>query len=156
MRKRTLLLSFTVALFAFAPTAAASPPTSGSGDEAFTSLTTTLVRVADGNAFFANSGTGVVRGMITGTWTTEFTTLVRSSGEIVVKGTFTCDCSVGGRSGTFTTQFEGTGAAGPPPTLTAPFETIAATGGLAGLHLKGTAQQVGATITYSGTIHFDP
>jgi hypothetical protein len=157
MARRALLLSLIAAALAFAPAAAATPPTSASGNETFTSITSTLLRVVDGNSFFANSATGTITGTITGTWTAEFTTLIRSSGELVASdGAFTCTCSVGGRSGTFTTRFEGTGAVGPPPTLGVHFETIAATGGLSGLHLNGSAQQAGAIVTYSATFHFDP
>jgi hypothetical protein len=142
---------------AFAPAAAATQPEQASGNEAFTSLTTTLLRVADGNSFFANSATGTITGTISGTWSAEFTTAIRPSGEFIASsGTFICTCSVAGRNGTFTTRFEGQGTAGAVPTLAVHFETIAGTGGLSGLHLNGTAQQVGATVTYSATFHFDP
>src|SRR5262249_26398884 len=157
MRKWALLLSFIAAPLAFASAAGATPPTPASGNETFTSLTTTLLRSADGNSFFANSATGTITGTITGTWTAEFATMVRPSGEFVAsQGTFVCTCSIAGRSGTFTTRFEGKGAFGPVPTLSVHFETIAATGGLEGLHLNGSGEQVGATVTYSATFHFDP
>jgi hypothetical protein len=113
--------------------------------------------MADGNSFFTNAVTGTITGTITGTFTAEFTTNVRPSGEFVASdGTFVCTCSIAGRSGTFTTRFEGKGAFAAVPTLSVHFETIAATGGLDGLHLNGTGEQVGATITYSATFHFDP
>src|SRR5439155_21814713 len=113
MRRWALLLTFIAAPLAFAPAAVATPPAPASGNETFTSLTTTLLRVADGNSFFANSATGTITGTITGTWTAEFTTLIRPSGELIASdGAFTCTCSVAGRSGTFTTRFEGTGAVG--------------------------------------------
>jgi hypothetical protein len=157
MRKWALLLSFFAVPLAFATAAGATSPTPASGNETFTSLTTTLLRVADGNSFFANSATGTITGTITGTWTAQFTTAIRPSGEFVASdGTFVCTCSVAGRSGTFTTRFEGKGAVGPPPLLSVHFQTIAATGGLEGLHLNGTGEQVGATVTYSATFHFDP
>src|SRR6266536_3464888 len=106
MARRALLLSLIAAALAFAPAVAATPPTSASGNETFTSITSTLLRVVDGNSFFANSATG-----------------------------------------TITTRFEGKGAFTPVPTLAVHLETIAATGGLSGLHLNGTGEQVGATVT---------
>jgi hypothetical protein len=158
MRTRALLVSFIAAApLALASVAAATPPAPASGNETFTSITSTLLRVADGNSFFANSATGTIDGTISGTWTAEFTTLVRPSGELVASdGAFICTCSIAGRSGTFTTRFEGNGAVGPTPSLSVHFETIAATGGLLGLHLNGTGEQVGAAVTYSATYHFDP
>jgi hypothetical protein len=157
MRKWALLLSFVAGSLAFATAAGATPPAPASGSETFTSLTSTLLRVADGTSFFANSATGTITGTISGTWTAEFRTAVRPSGEFVAsQGTFVCTCSIAGRSGTFTTRFEGKGAVAPIPTLSVRFETIAATGGLDGLHLNGTGEQIGATVTYSATYHFDP
>ena len=157
MRRRVLLLSLIATSLAFATAAGATPPAPASGDETFTSLTPTLLRVADGNSVVANAATGTITGTITGTWIADFTTVIRPSGEFVASdGTFVCTCSVAGRSGTFTTRFEGKGAVGPVPTLSVHFETIAATGGLTGLHLNGSGEQVGATVTYSATFHFDP
>ncbi len=157
MSRLALLMCFSAASLAFVTAAGATPPTPASGNETFTSLTPTLLRVADGNSYFANSATGTITGTITGTWTAEFMTLIYPSGEFIASdGTFVCTCSVAGHSGTFTTRFEGKGAVGPLPTLSVQFEAIAATGGLEGLHLNGTGEQVGATVTYSATFHFDP
>ena len=154
MRRLALLVSFVAALLVIAATARATPPTSVSGSETVTGATATVVRVADGNTFVANTLTGTITGSFTGTFTAEFTTIIHPSGLTnTVDGTFTCTCSVGGQSGTITFRFEGTGSAS---TSEIHGETISGTGGLANLHSNVTIEVVGATITYSGTAHFDP
>jgi hypothetical protein len=156
MRKLVLLGSFIAALFAVAA-ASATPPLPVSGSETITGATATVVGVADGNTFVANTLAGTISGSYTGTFAAEFTTIVHRSGLTNdVHGTFTCACSFGGQLGTITFRFEGTGSAAPPFPSELHGETIGGTGGLANLHSNVAIAVVGATITYSGTAHFDP
>jgi hypothetical protein len=137
-------------------TAAAAPPSTVSGTGTVTTTTATVVRVADGNTFLAGHDTGAVVGSFTGTWETEYTIIAHSSGLVqVVDGTFTCTCSVAGRSGSFALRFEG--LVSPSGVLVLHGPTIGATGGLAGLHSNVTVEAVfGVGFTYSGTAHFAP
>ena len=81
---------------------------------------------------------------------------MHSSGLVqVVDGTLTCTCSVAGRSGSFTIQFEG--AVLPSGVLGLHGATNSATGGLEGLHSNVTVRAVfGVGFTYSGTARFAP
>ena len=113
----------------------------------------TVVRTVGGNTIIANTLTGSIAGSFTGTFTADFTTIAHSAGQANdVHGTFTCTCSIAGRSGSVTFRFEGTGT---PAATQLHAETIGATGGLAGLHSTVTVDIVGAAATYSGTAHFD-
>jgi hypothetical protein len=149
----TVAAALMAALMAAAP-AGATPPSAISGTETITGATATVIRTADGNTIIANTLTGTIAGSFTGTFAADFTTIAHSSGQTnAVNGTFTCTCSIAGRSGSVTFRFEGTGT---PSATEIHAETIGATGGLAGLHSNVTVDVVGATATYSGTAHFDP
>jgi hypothetical protein len=149
----TVATALMAALMVAAP-AGATPPSAVSGTETITGATATVVRTADGNTIIANTLTGIIAGSFTGTFAAEFTTIAHSSGQANdVHGTFTCTCSIAGRSGSVTFRFEGTGT---PSATELHGETIGATGGLAGLHSNVTVDVVGAAATYSGIAHFDP
>jgi len=149
----TVATALTAALMVATP-AGATPPSAVSGPETFTGASATVVRTAGGNTIIANTLTGIIAGSFTGTFTADFTTIAHSSGQANdVHGTFTCTCSIAGRSGSVTFRFEGTGT---PAATQLHAETIGATGGLAGLHSNVTVDVVGAAATYSGTAHFDP
>jgi hypothetical protein len=154
MRKLALAIGLAAAVLTV--TAAAAPPSTVSGTGTVTSTTATVVRVADGNTFLAGHDTGAIAGSFTGTWETEYTIIVHSSGLVhVVDGTFTCTCLVAGRSGSFTIQFEG--PVSPSGVLLLHGPTTSATGGLAGLHSYVTVEAAfGVGFTYSGTAHFAP
>jgi hypothetical protein len=154
MRKMAIAISLIATVLSI--TAAAAPPSTVSGTGTVTSTTATVVRVADGNTFLAGHDTGAVAGSFTGTWESDYTVIVHSSGLVqVVHGTFTCTCSFAGRSGSFTMRFESPGS--PSGVLVLHGETIGATGGLAGLHSNLTVEAVfGVGFTYSGTAHFAP
>jgi hypothetical protein len=154
MRKLAIAVGLIAAVLTV--TAAAAPPSTVSGTGTVTSTTATVVRVADGNTFLAGHDAGAIAGSFTGTWETEYTIIVHSSGLVhVVDGTFTCICSVAGRSGSFTLRFEG--PVSPSGVLVLHGATIGATGGLAGLHSNVTVEAIfGVGFTYSGTAHFAP
>jgi hypothetical protein len=155
-RMRKLALAIGVAASVLTVTAAAAPPSPVSGTGTITSTTATAIRGADGNTFLAGHDTGAIAGSFIGTWETEYTIIAHSSGLVhVVHGTFTCTCTVAGRSGSFTIRFEG------PVLRSGVLElhgaTIGATGDLVGLHSDVTVEAVfGVGFTYSGTAHFTP
>lgn len=153
---RKLLVAIGLVAIVLAVTAAATPPSTVSGTGTVTSTTATPVRVADGNTFLAGHDTGAIAGSFTGTWESVYTIIAHSSGLVhVVHGTFTCTCSVAGRSGSFTIRFEGPVSSSGVLELHGP--TIGSTGGLEGLHLNVTVEAVfGVGFTYSGTAHFAP
>ncbi len=156
MGRLALVVSSGAALLAFASGANATPPSPVSGSETITGATATPIRTADGSTFVATTLTGAISGSFTGTFEAEFTEITHSTGRTNdVRGTFTCTCSIGGKSGTITFRFEGTGTAGPPSVSEIHGETIGGTGGLADLHSNVTVDVVGAAITYTGTAHFD-
>ncbi len=152
MRKLAIAIGLVVTVLTV--TAAGTPPSTVSGTETITSASETVVRTADGNTIVANTAMGTITGSFTGTFTVEYTTIVHSWGAAnVVHGTYTCSCSIEGRSGTVTFRFEGTGSASG---LELHAETIGATGGLAGLHSNLTVNVVGTAVTYWGTANFAP
>ena len=156
MFRLALVLSFVAALLGFAAGASATPPSPVSGSETITGATATPIQKADGNTFVATTLTGTISGSFTGTFQAEFTEITHSTGRTNdVRGTFTCTCTIGGKSGTITFRFEGTGTVGPPPVSEIHGETIGGTGGLANLHSNVTVEVVGPAITYTGTAHFD-
>ena len=153
---RTPAIAASLAAAALTLTAAASPapPSTVSGTETITSLTSTVIGTADGNTILAISGAGVIEGSFTGTFTADYTSIVHPSGQANdVHGTYLCTCSYAGKSGTITFAFQGTGT---PSATQFHAETTGATGGLAGLHSNLTVDVAGTAVTYSGTAHLTP
>jgi hypothetical protein len=154
MRRLAIAVGLAATVLTVTAAASAAPPSAASGTETITSLTSTVVRTANGNTILAVSGAGVIGGSFTGTFTAEFTSIVHPSGQTNdVHGTYLCTCSFAGRSGSVTFRFEGTGSASGTQLHA---ETIGATGGLVGLHSNLTVDVVGTAVTYSGTAHFAP
>jgi hypothetical protein len=155
-RMRKLALAISAVAGVVTVTAAATPPSAISGTGTVTTTTATVIRVTDGNTFLAGHDTGAIAGSFAGTWETDYTIIVHSSGLVhVVHGTFTCTCAVAGRSGSFTIRFEGPLSRSGVLELHGPI--TGATGGLAGLHSNVTVDAVfGVGFTYSGTAHFAP
>jgi hypothetical protein len=152
MRRLAIAVGLAATVLTVTAAASAAPPSAASGTETITSLTSTVVRTANGNTILAVSGAGVIGGSFTGTFTAEFTSIVHPSGQTNdVHGTYLCTCSFAGRSGSVTFRFEGTGSASGTQLHA---ETIGATGGLVGLHSNLTVDVVGTAVTYSGTAHF--
>jgi hypothetical protein len=154
MRRLWAPVTLLAAALVVAAAAEATPPSPVSGTETITGATANVVRVADGNTIVANHLVGTIDGSFTGTFTADYTAIVHPTGQTnVVGGTFTCACSIQGRSGTITFRFEGSGTAAVSDLHG---ETIGGTGGLADLHSNVDVQVVGAAVTYAGTAHFDP
>ena len=154
MRRLAIAVSIMAAALMVPASASAAPPSAVSGTETITGATATVVHTADGNTIIATALTGIIAGSFTGTFTADMTTIVHSSGQTNdVHGTFTCTCSIAGRSGTVTFRAVGTGTRAATQIRG---ETIGATGGLEGLHSNVTVEVLGAAAIYSGTAHFDP
>jgi len=154
MRRFFALLTLLSAALVAAAAATATTPSPVSGTETITGGTATVMRVADGNTFVANHVMVTIAGSYPGPFTADYTAIVHPSGQTnVVGGTFTCVCTIEGRSGTITFRFEGSGTAAVSELHG---ETIAGTAGLADLHSNVDIQVIGPAITYAGTAHFDP
>jgi len=113
-------------------------------------VTSTQVRVADGNLILTQTVTQTLTGTITGTATQQATTVVHPSGAANFFGAETCTCSVGGKTGNLVFGFSGTGA--PNGSFEGQFVILSGSGELANLNGRGTLQSPNS---YTGVIHFD-
>ena len=155
MRKLLLipLLVFTLSV-GFSSPARATAPT-----EYFTTYTpvsgnSTLVRQADGNSFYTSSAQAVLTGDVVGSATETEDDTVHADGTDNFKGMFICTCTVANRSGTFTVQYTGIGAA--DGTFAGQNVVGSGTLGLATLHGHGTFQNCGNVACAELFLHFDP
>lgn len=113
-------------------------------------VTSTQVRVADGNLILTQTVTQTLRGTFTGTASQQATTVVHPTGAANFFGAETCTCTVAGKTGSLVFGFSGTAA--PDGSFEGQFVIIGGTGDLANLNGRGTIQSPG---TYTGVIHFD-
>jgi hypothetical protein len=135
--------------------ASASLPMSASGTFTTASiLNFDLIRSADGNEFFAVTGTTSWTGTFSGTSTEVGTVTFHPDGNVNFRAVSTFTGTVNGVPGTVT--FELSGREGPDLDLRATAAITSATGGLAGLHgvvtWQGTVGDNGPLGTYSGQI----
>jgi hypothetical protein len=147
-----------IAAFAlvFASAAAADQPSTATFTYTATGLpTVTDMRTAGPNTFVTESVPVVYGGDMSGPYVIAGTIAFNSDGSLTAHGTTVCTgCTVGGRTGDFTTVFDLRG-----PSLffgiTGHFTITSASGGLAGLH--GTADYAGNALGGTGTLsyHFD-
>jgi hypothetical protein len=155
--KRTLIPVLMVAAsLGAAHTAAASTPAVASGTFTVPADTdiTTLIRTADGNAFWAEVAPGTYAGALTGPFIDTDTYVVFKDGSFQTHGTEVCtNCTLGGRTGSFNSVWN---ASGSGSLITGHLTFTAGTGGFAGLHGGGTFRTEGDTNTYSYAYHFDP
>jgi hypothetical protein len=155
MRKLAPLVGLVVAL-AFTGTAGATPPTAASGSVIAGPPTVTVVKVVGGNTFQTYVRSGVFTGDFVGSFSETGTRVVHADGSFEDTHVVTCECTVAGRSGTVIFNAEGKGTLFPVVNAESDLETISATDGLSGLHALLEVVRVDATVTYSGTYHFDP
>jgi len=113
-------------------------------------VTSTQVRVADGNLILTQTVTQTLTGTFTGTASQQATTVVHPTGAANFFGAETCTCTVAGMTGSLVFGFSGTSA--PDGSFEGQFVIIGGTGDLANLNGRGTIQSPG---TYAGVIHFD-
>jgi hypothetical protein len=145
------------ASMALAQPALATSPSSGSGSFVFTAPpAVTVTKVAGGNTFLAGSAPGVIMGAISGTFTEEFRNVVHPNGNTNLKGSASCRCTVGTRTGIFEIDFVGNGAGTAAAPFTGQLLLQNGTGGLAGIHGVGTFNAFGPGGTYEIRWHFDP
>jgi hypothetical protein len=110
MRKLAIVISIVAAVLMVPTAASATPPPTVSGTETINGATATVIRTADGNTIIAITLTGTIAGSFTGTFTVDMTAIAHSTEQTNdVHGTFTCTCSIAGRSGSVTFRAEGTG-----------------------------------------------
>jgi hypothetical protein len=113
-------------------------------------VTSTQVRMADGNFIISQTITQTLMGTFTGTASQRATTVAHPTGAANFFGVETCTCMVAGKSGSLVVGFSGTSA--PDGSFEGQFVIVSGTGNLANLNGRGTIQSPG---TYTGVIHFD-
>jgi hypothetical protein len=155
MRKLPLIALLVFALsVGFSSPARATAPT-----EYFTTYTvvngnSALVRQAHDNSFYTSSAQAVLTGDIVGSATETEHDTIHADGTDNFKGMFICTCTVANRSGTFTVQYTGIGAA--DGTFAGQNVVVGGTLGLATLRGNGTFQNCGDVACAELFLHFDP
>lgn len=145
-----------VAAFAINTSAvSASTPTAASGTFGPTAAPASITfRAADGNNIVTiTARPGAFTGTFAGTYSEDLRIVIHGDQSTNFSAQLTCQCTVDGRSGTFTLKLAGTGDA---TAFEANWRIVGATGGLVGLHGEGT---LGASLVsppvYSGQVQFD-
>ncbi len=142
-------------LLGFATPAAADQPVTASGPFTTLSDNLTLIRIADGNTFFAETLTLAYAGDLTGPAVDTDTLLVLKNGTFSSHGTEVCTaCTLAGITGDFSAVFTLTGFT---PDGFVHFQYsghltfVGGAGGLAGLRGQGTFQgtELGNTYSYN-------
>jgi hypothetical protein len=113
-------------------------------------VTSTQVRMADGNLIITQTISQTLMGTFTGTASQRATTVVHRTGAANFFGAETCTCSVAGKTGSLVIGFSGTSA--PDGSFEGQFVIVSGTGDLANLNGRGTIQSPNV---YTGVIHFD-
>jgi hypothetical protein len=113
-------------------------------------VTSTQVRMADGNLIITQTISQRLMGTFTGTASQQATTVVHPTGAANFFGAETCTCTVAGKTGSLVIGFSGTSA--PNGSIEGQFVIISGTGDLANLNGRGTLQSPNS---YTGVIHFD-
>jgi hypothetical protein len=113
-------------------------------------VTSTQVRMADGNLIITQTISQTLMGTFTGTASQRATTVVHRTGAANFFGAETCTCTVAGKTGSLVIGFSGTSA--PNGSFEGQFVIVSGTGGLANLNGRGTIQSPNF---YTGVIHFD-
>lgn len=143
--------------------ALASPPSAADGTGGQIAITDLETRFVGPNVILEQSTEGFFAGTLTGTTQDSFRAVIHPNGKFNAKGTSTCECTVGGKSGVVEFVFTNTGEViDGVPTFQGRFIITGASGDLAGL--RGVLEFEGAvdletglnTMTYSGSIHTRP
>lgn len=155
---RTPLMLLAVGIFTAAlatPVAAAGELIPASGTVHNNAATFTVVDqdIAGRNVVQTAVVDGVIDGTFTGPYVEQARGVFHGTGEGNIKGTATCSCTVGRRSGTVVFGFNA--KAEPDGSIKVYFAIVSADGGLTGLHGVGTiASPDGLTGNYTAQIHF--
>jgi hypothetical protein len=113
-------------------------------------VTSTQVRMADGNLIITQTISQTLMGTFIGTASQQATTVVHRTGAANFFGAETCTCTVAGKTGSLVIGFSGTSA--PNGSFEGQFVIVSGTGDLANLNGRGTIQSPNV---YTGVIHFD-
>jgi hypothetical protein len=113
-------------------------------------VTSTQVRMADGNVIITQRISQTLIGTFTGTASQQATTVVHPTGAANFFGAETCTCTVAGKTGSLVIGFSGTSAHN--GSFEGQFVIVSGTGDLANLNGRGTIQSPNV---YTGVIHFD-
>ena len=155
---RNFAISLAASAVLLSPTAAsASEPQIAHGTFDFAVVAVTSAHPADGNLLITQTLRGSFAGAASGPVDEVEQLVVHPTGEVELRGTDVCSCTVAGRSGTFTDRFDGQVAA--DGQLRGTVRSISSNGGLTGLHFEGdiagptTGPNAG---TYTIRLHFDP
>jgi hypothetical protein len=153
---RLAALVGTVALAAlFAASTGAAPPLSASGTVTIVNLSITPLGQSGSTELYHVVSVSTLDGDFSGTLTSDSIEVLNPTGNSTIRGTETCICTVGGRSGTVV--FRQVAKITGDPFLYEDAKTvISAIGGLAGLHANLAVAWDGGVATYTGTYHFDP
>lgn len=161
MRSRILRTVLTLVAVSVVTAAAATPvaaagelmPASGTVQDNPATFTVVDQDTAGGNVIQTAVVNGVIDGTFTGPYVEQARGVFHGTGEGNIKGTATCSCTVGGRSGTVVFGFNA--KAEPDGSIKVYFTIVSADGGLTGLHGVGTiASPDGLTGNYTAQIHF--
>ena len=151
-RLPTSILGVVAALIVITP-ALASPPTTGTGTGAITSVSITSSRTADGNIIQERQLTGTVTGDLDGTFVENVRGVVHSTGLVTFEGTMTFTGTVTGcGSGTLNLGVSGPGVTGAPVTESS-VRVIDAAANTIAVHGVGTISQTGPALTYQVQYH---
>jgi hypothetical protein len=153
MRKLLFLLAAAAATAVAAAPGAATPPQAATGTFAVVTATPTSSRTADGNTFVTVERTAALSGTFTGAATDTVRLVMHANGTTTIHGEGTCVCTVGGLTGTFDYRFSGAGTF--PTTLTGRYVVGHGTGGLEGLHGRGSFAGSFFVAALDGTFHFE-
>ncbi|MBV9278941.1 MAG: hypothetical protein JOZ41_02570 [Chloroflexi bacterium] len=118
------------------------------------SFQVTSFRQADGNTFITYTDAGTFTGAISGAYAETGNVITHADGSQNIRGSDSCTCTVGGRTGAYADDFWATGVASTG--IAEGSVVVKGSGGLAGLHGEGTFQGTFALTTYSVRLHFDP
>jgi hypothetical protein len=97
--------------------------------------------------------TAALAGTFTGTTTDTVRLVMHSNGTTSIRGEGTCVCTVEGRTGTFAYRFVGSGTF--PTLVSGHYVAGHGTGGLEGLHGRGSFSGTFFVASLDGTYHFD-
>ena len=157
MRVLFALFGASLALVSFSASVAASDermPARGGLHDDPTTFQVLAQYVDEGNTIQVAQVNGRIDGTFSGPYVERARSVTHPSGAADIKGTATCECTVGGRSGTVVFGFKAKAA--PDGSLTGRFWIDSATGGLRGLKTRATFQSSdGINGTYSGWVALD-
>ncbi len=123
------------------------------GTATIVSNTTTNFRQDGQNRVYSITQQEVSYGDITGSFTSEETSILHPDNTADFSGKSTCTCTVDGKSGTLLWSFSGTSTAN--GSFQGQFFDIHGTGDLAKLHGQGVFQGQGLHDTYSSELYFE-